>query len=83
MWLSEHPFAVALPFNAFNLDAPSAICYTFRKVVRPSAGSIADGAWLLPSFLQKGVMIMTDYEMLAIVLLIITLAFTIHIGNHK
>lgn len=32
---------------------------------------------------QREVMIMTTYEMLAIVLMIITLAFTIHIGNHK
>ena len=31
---------------------------------------------------KEEVMIMSDYEMLAIVLLIITLAFTIHIGNH-
>ena len=36
-----------------------------------------------PLFLQKGVMIMTDYEMLAIVLMIVTLAFTIHNGTHK
>ncbi len=28
-------------------------------------------------------MIMTDYEILAIVLMIVTVAFTIHIGNHK
>ena len=28
-------------------------------------------------------MIMTDYEILAIVLMIITLAFTIHNGSHK
>ena len=34
-------------------------------------------------FLQKGVMIMTDYEILAIVLLMITLAFTVHNGTHK
>ena len=37
----------------------------------------------LPSFLQKGVMIMTAYEMLSIVLMIITVAFTIHLANHK
>ena len=43
----------------------------------------ADGVWLLPSFLQKGVMIMTDYEILAIVLLIVTLAFSVHNGSHK
>ena len=36
-----------------------------------------------PLFLQKGVMIMTDYEILAIVLLMITLAFTVHNGTHK
>ena len=34
-------------------------------------------------FQQKGVMIMTDYEIIAIVLMIITLAFTIHNGTHK
>ena len=28
-------------------------------------------------------MVVTDYEILAIVLMIITVAFTIHIGNHK
>ena len=28
-------------------------------------------------------MIMTDYEILAIVLLIVTLAFTVHNGSHK
>lgn len=37
----------------------------------------------LPSFLQKGVMIMTDYEIIAIILMVITLAFSIHNGNHK
>ena len=38
-------------------------------------------AFTLP--IQREVMIMTDYEILAIVLMIITVAFTIHIGNHK
>ena len=33
--------------------------------------------------IQREVIIMTDYEILAIVLMIITLAFTIHIGSHK
>ena len=47
------------------------------------AGRLHDGAWLLPSFSQKGVMIMTDYEILAIVLMIITLAFSVHNGTHK
>lgn len=32
---------------------------------------------------KRGVMIMTDYEMLALVLLIITLAFAIHNANHR
>ena len=36
-----------------------------------------------PLFSQKGVMIMTDYEIIAIVLMIITLAFSIHNGTHK
>ena len=42
-----------------------------------------DGAWLYPSFSQKGVMIVSDYEILAIVLLMITLAFSVHNGSHK
>lgn len=33
--------------------------------------------------IQREVMVVTDYEILAIVLMIITVAFTIHIGNHK
>ena len=36
-----------------------------------------------PLFYKRGVMIMTDYEILAIVLLIVTLAFTVHNGTHK
>lgn len=32
---------------------------------------------------QKGVIILTDYELLAIVLLVITLAFSIHNETHK
>ena len=42
-----------------------------------------DGAWLLPSLLQREVIIMTAYEILTIVLMIITLVFTVHIANHK
>ena len=38
-------------------------------------------AFTLP--VQREVMVVTDYEILAIVLMIITVAFTIHIGNHK
>lgn len=32
---------------------------------------------------QREVIIVTTYETLAIVIMIITLAFSIHIGNHK
>ena len=32
---------------------------------------------------KREVMVVTDYEMLAIVLMIITLAFAIHNGSHK
>lgn len=57
---------------------------TARSGIFETAAKETDGAWLLPSFLQKGVMmIMTDYEILAIVLLIITLVFTVHNGSHK
>jgi len=31
----------------------------------------------------KGVMIMTAYEVLSVVLMMITMAFTIHLVNHK
>ena len=58
-------------------------CYNFSGAARLPGRKEKDGAWLLPSFLQKGVMIMTDYEILAIVLLIVTLAFTVHNGTHK
>ena len=33
--------------------------------------------------IQREVMVVTDYEILAIVLMIITVVFTIHIANHK
>ena len=36
-----------------------------------------------PLFHKRGVMIMSDYEILAIVLLIVTLAFSVHNGTHK
>ena len=36
-----------------------------------------------PLFHKRGVMIMSDYEILAIVLLIVTLAFSVHNGSHK
>ena len=65
-----------------NLTCHSPSCYNPIGAARLSGRKEADGAWLLPSFLQKGVMIMTDYEILAIVLLIVTLAFTVHNGTH-
>ena len=37
----------------------------------------------LPSLLQREVIIMTAYEILTIVLMIITLVFTVHIANHR
>ena len=49
---------------------------------RPPAGRKQMALGFCPLF-TKGVMLMTDYEMLAIVLLVITLAFSIHSGNHK
>ena len=58
-------------------------CYNFIGAAGLPGRKETDGAWLLPSFLQKGVMIMTDYEILAIVLLIVTLAFSVHNGSHK
>ena len=34
-------------------------------------------------FAQKGVMIVTAYEIIVVVIMIITLSFSIHNGNHK
>ena len=42
----------------------------------------ADGAWLRPS-LYKGGDRMTDYELIVLVIMIVTLAFSIHNGNPK
>jgi len=66
-----------------NLTLPLHSWYNAHGAARLPGRKAKDGAWLLPSFLQKGVMIMTDYEILAIVLLVITLAFTVHNGTHK
>ena len=66
-----------------ELTGHSPSCYNPIGAARLPDKKEADGAWLLPSFLQKGVMIMTDYEILAIVLLIVTLAFSVHNGSHK
>ena len=58
-------------------------CYNAHGAERLPGRKEEDGAWLEPSFPQKGVMIMSDYEILAIVLLIVTLAFSVHNGTHK
>ena len=34
-------------------------------------------------FAQKGVIIVTAYEIIVVVIMIITLSFSIHNGNHK
>ena len=41
-----------------------------------------DGAWLRPS-LYKGGGHMSDYELIVLVIMIVTLAFSIHNGNPK
>ena len=43
----------------------------------------ADGAWFFSLPLQREVMIMSDYEMLGIIIMIITMAFSIHSIPHK
>ena len=58
-------------------------CYNGGEAARSPAGRKQMALGLYPLFSQKGVIIMSDYEMIATVLLIITLAFTIHIANHK
>ena len=47
-----------------------------------SQGKENDGAWLLPS-LQRGVIVMTDYEMLALVLMIIAIVVSLINKNDK
>ena len=65
-----------------SLDILTAEC-------NPETGAIApgrketDGAWLYPLSLRKRGDGMNDFEMLTIVLMIITLVFTVHIANHK
>ena len=36
-----------------------------------------------PLLYKRGVMIMTAYEIISVMLMVITLAFSIHIGNHS
>ena len=54
------------------------------KIFDFAIGSPQSGLENSKSFqpIPKEVVTMTDYEILAIVLLVITLAFTIHISNH-
>ena len=76
---ARHEWVGLLPYLTGCING----CYNARGAARLPGRKEEDGAWLLPSFPQKGVMIMTDYEILAIVLLMITLAFTVHNGSHK
>ena len=46
-------------------------------------GATATMALGFTLFVTKGVIIMTDYEILAIIIMVITLAFAIHNGTHK
>ena len=48
---------------------------------KPPGRKEADGAWLRPSY--KGGGRMTDYELIVLVIMIVTLAFSIHNGNPK
>ena len=50
-----------------------------------SAPLLDGNRWRLafPLPVQREGLVVTEYEILAIVLMIITVAFTIHIGNHK
>ena len=53
--------------------------------VEPSGSRQEGNRWRLAFTppIQREVMVVTDYEILAIVLMIITVVFTIHIANHK
>ena len=64
------------------------LTHNYRYViiaVKPKGFRQEGNRWRLAFTLPptREVIIMTDYEMLAIVLMVITVAFTIHIGNHK
>ena len=51
-------------------------CYTTDGVLSPAGRK--DGAWLLPSFAQKGVIVMmTDYEMLSTFIMILMLVLAV------
>lgn len=41
----------------------------------PAGGN--DGTWLLPSFAQKGVIVVTDYEMLSTFIMILMLVLAV------
>ena len=52
------------------------ICYTVCGALPPAGRN--DGAWLLPSFAQKGVIVMmTDYEMLSTFIMILMLVLAV------
>ena len=50
-------------------------CAILKKEPKGSRQEGKDGAWLLPSS-QKGVIIMTDFEMLSLVIMILMLLIT-------
>ena len=51
------------------------ICYTVCGTLSPAGRN--DGAWLLPSFAQKGVIVVTDYEMLSTFIMILMLVLAV------
>ena len=57
-------------------------CYNFDWNRKVPSRKDKDGAWLLASY-KGGGDGMSDYEILAIVILLITLVFTVHLHNHK
>ncbi len=63
------------PFNASNLDVPNAICYTSHEVVRPSAGRKQMALGFSPLMLNKskGGEIMSDFEIISVVVMIASL----------
>lgn len=63
---------VEMPIDACAFD----VLYCARGRMA-SGGKEFDGAWLLPSFLLKGVIVMTDFEMISIVIMIVMLVFTV------
>ena len=52
-------------------------CYTAHKAARPSAGRTGWRLALTLLFVQKGVIMMTDFEMLSVMFMIVMLVFTV------